>query len=309
MAFTAKDVAELRAQTGAGMMDCKKALTATDGDMAKAAEYLRENGVNIAAKKASRIASEGVVAAYTAPNGKVGALVEVNCESDFVAKSDVFVALSTSIAHQVAETNPADVPALLAQKSVEDGASTVTDLVNNATAKIGEKLSVRRFVRYEIKSGKEEFYIHMGGKIGVLLELETEKDLNANEEFRTMCHDIAMHIAAAAPKYVYSTEIPAEETEHEKEILTQQALNEGKPAAVVEKMIAGRIKKFFKEICLAEQEFVKNPDITVGQLVADFAKKQGCAVKIVRFTTFIMGEGLEKKNDNLAEEVAKMQQK
>ena len=308
MAFTAKNVAELRAQTGAGMMDCKKALTATDGDMEKAAEYLRENGVNIAAKKASRIASEGVVAAYTTPNGKVGALAEVNCESDFVAKSDVFVELCTSVARQVAETNPADVPTLLAQKSVV-GEGTVNDLVNNATAKIGEKLSVRRFVRYEIASGKEEFYIHMGGKIGVLLELETEKDLNANEEFRTMCHDIAMHIAAASPKYVYDSEVPADVTAHEKEILTQQALNEGKPAAVVEKMIAGRIKKFFKEICLVEQEFVKNPDITVGQLVSDFGKKQGCAVKIVRFTTFIMGEGLEKKNDNLAEEVAKMQQK
>ncbi|MDE7395452.1 MAG: translation elongation factor Ts [Clostridiales bacterium] len=309
MAFTAKDVAKLREQTGAGMMDCKKALTATDGDMEKAAEYLRENGVNIAAKKASRIASEGVVAAYTSPNGKVGALAEVNCESDFVAKSDVFVGLCAAVAQQVAETNPADLETLLAQKSVVDKAYTVNDLVNNATAKIGEKLSVRRFIRYETKCGKEEYYIHMGGKIGVLLELATDKDLSGNEEFRTMCHDIAMHIAAASPKYVYDSEVPAEETAHEKEILTQQALNEGKPAAVVEKMITGRIKKFFKEICLVDQEFVKNPDITVGQLVADFAKKQGCGVKIVRFTTFVMGEGLEKKNDNLAEEVAKMQQK
>lgn len=307
MAFTAKDVAKLREQTGAGMMDCKKALTATDGDMAKAAEFLREQGVNIAAKKASRVASEGAVAAFVSADGKVGALAEVNCESDFVAKSEPFVELSSAVARQVAETDPADLDALLSSKV--DGNSTVTDLVNNATAKIGEKLSVRRFVRFAVKSGKQEFYLHMGGKIGVLLEMATDKDLNSNEEFSTMCHDIAMHIAASSPKYVYPEEVPAQETEHEKEILTTQALNEGKPAAVVEKVIAGRIKKFFKEICLVEQEFVKNPDVTVGQLVADFGKKAGCSVKIVRFACFVMGEGLEKKVDNLAEEVAKMQNK
>lgn len=307
MTFTAKDVAKLREQTGAGMMDCKKALTATDGDMAKAAEFLREQGVNIAAKKASRVASEGAVAAFVSADGKVGALAEVNCESDFVAKSEPFVELSSAVARQVAETDPADLDALLSSKV--DGNSTVTDLVNNATAKIGEKLSVRRFVRFAVKSGKQEFYLHMGGKIGVLLEMATDKDLNSNEEFATMCHDIAMHIAASSPKYVYPEEVPAQETEHEKEILTTQALNEGKPAAVVEKVIAGRIKKFFKEICLVEQEFVKNPDVTVGQLVADFGKKAGCSVKIVRFACFVMGEGLEKKVDNLAEEVAKMQNK
>lgn len=173
MAFTAKDVAKLREQTGAGMMDCKKALTATDGDMAKAAEFLREQGVNIAAKKASRVASEGAVAAFVSADGKVGALAEVNCESDFVAKSEPFVELSSAVARQVAETDPADLDALLSSKV--DGNSTVTDLVNNATAKIGEKLSVRRFVRFAVKSGKQEFYLHMGGKIGVLLEMATDK--------------------------------------------------------------------------------------------------------------------------------------
>ena len=309
MAFTAKDVAKLREQTGAGMMDCKKALTATDGDMEKAAEYLREQGVNIAAKKASRIASEGIVAAYISTDGKVGALAEVNCESDFVAKSDTFVELGTAVARQVAETDPADLETLLSSVSVSDKKSTVTDLVNNATAKIGEKLSVRRFVRFATKSGKEEFYLHMGGKIGVLLEVETEKDINGNADFTAMCHDIAMHIAASSPKFVCPEEVPAEETEHEKEILKVQAMNEGKPAAVAEKIIAGRIKKFYKEICLVEQEFVKNPDVTVGQLVSDFAKKVGSSVKITRFASFVMGEGLEKKVDNLAEEVAKMQNK
>ena len=176
MAFTAKDVAKLREQTGAGMMDCKKALTATDGDMEKAAEFLREQGVNIAAKKASRIASEGIVAAFVTEDGKTGALAEVNCESDFVAKSETFVELGTAVARQVAFANPADLETLLNSK-IDNGA-TVTDLVNNATAKIGEKLSVRRFVRFATECGKQEFYLHMGGKIGVLLEVATEKDIS-----------------------------------------------------------------------------------------------------------------------------------
>ena len=307
MAFTAQDVAKLRAQTGAGMMDCKKALTATDGDMEKATEYLREQGVAVAAKKSSRIASEGIIAAYVCKCGRIGALAEVNCESDFVAKSDMFVELGTAVAKQVADTNPADLETLLSSKV--DGNNTVTDLVNTATGKIGEKLSVRRFVRFEVKSGRQEYYLHMGGKIGVLVEFETEKDLSGNDEFKTMCHDVAMHIAASGPKYVYQNEVPAAEIEHEQEILKAQAINEGKPAAVADKIIAGRIKKFYKEICLVEQEFVKNPDVTVGQLVADFGKKVGCGVKIVRFACLVMGEGLEKKVDNLADEVAKMQKK
>ncbi|MDE6398980.1 MAG: translation elongation factor Ts, partial [Clostridiales bacterium] len=200
-----------------------------------------------------------------------------------------------------------DLDTLLASKTA--AGETVTELVNNATAKIGEKLSVRRFVRFATKSGRQEFYLHMGGKIGVLLEVATDKDLSGNAEFATMCHDIAMHVAASAPKFVYPEEVPAEETDREKEILKAQVMNEGKPAAVAEKIIAGRIKKFYKEICLVEQEFVKNPDITVGKLVEDFGKKAGANVKIVRFASFVMGEGLEKKVDNLAEEVAKMQNK
>lgn len=309
MAFTAQDVAKLREQTGAGMMDCKKALTHADGNMEKAAEYLREQGVSIAAKKASRIASEGIVSAFISADKKIGALIEVNCESDFVAKSEPFIALAANIGKQTASTNPCCVEKLLDEKFVDDAGTTIQALINAATAKIGEKLSLRRFTRFQTECGREESYIHMGGKIGVLLEVATGKDINENEEFAGMCHDIAMHIAAAAPKYVYSTEIPADETEREKEILTAQALNEGKPVAVVEKMIVGRIKKFFKEICLAEQEFVKDPSVTVGQLVENFAKKLGTEIKIVKFARFVMGEGLEKKNDNLAEEVAKMQNK
>ncbi|MDR2202496.1 MAG: translation elongation factor Ts [Clostridiales bacterium] len=307
MAFTAKDVARLREITGAGMMDCKKALTHTDGDMDKATEYLREIGVSVAAKKAGRIASEGAVAAAVSADKKVGALVEVNCESDFVGKSEPFTELCAAIAKQIAKTNPADCDALLDTKT--DGGETVRDLINNATVKIGEKLSLRRFVRFENKNGYQEFYIHMGGKIGVLLEFETGKDLSANAEFGAVCHDIAMHIAAIAPKYVYESEVPAAEAEREMGILRAQALNEGKPEAVVEKMIQGRIRKYFNEICLIKQEFVKDPSVTVGKLVEDTAKKLGTDVKIVRFEKLIMGEGLEKKNDNLAEEVAKMQNK
>lgn len=304
MAFTAKDVAKLREQTGAGMMDCKKALTHTDGDMDKAAEYLREQGVNIAAKKASRIASEGVVYAAVSADGKIGAMVEINCESDFVAKSDSFMDLCKQVADLVMANDVKDVDQLLTVKTAE---GTVLDLVNNATAKIGEKISIRRFTKNSVTSGMEEPYNHMGGKIGVLLEVETDKDVNSNEAFKTMCHDVAMHIAAFSPKYVYDEEVPAEETAHEKEILTAQALNEGKPANVVEKMIGGRIKKFYKEICLIDQDFAKDSSKTIRQLVAETAKSVGAEIKIVKFERFVMGEGLEKKNENFAEEIAKLQ--
>ena len=311
MAFTAKDVAKLREQTGAGMMDCKKALTATDGDMDKAAEYLREQGVSIAAKKASRIASEGVVSAYMSEDGKVGALVEINCESDFVAKNASFVEFAESIAKQVAKTAPADVDALLAEKAIDDN-GTVLDKVNNATAKIGEKISLRRFVRMEM-NGRAETYIHMGGNIGVLLGVETDKDISGNEAFVTACHDIAMHIAAFSPKYSYDSEVPAEEVEHEKEILKAQIKNDpknaSKPDQIIDKMLEGRIKKFYKEVCLVDQDFVKDPSVTVAQHLAAVAKSAGADAKIVRFERFVMGEGLEKKNENFAEEIAKIANK
>ena len=310
MAFTAQDVAKLREITGAGMMDCKKALTATDGDMEKAGEYLREQGINVAAKKANRIASEGMVGASVAADGKTAALVELNCESDFVGKSEPFVKLCNAIADVVVKANPADIDALLAAKGTN---GTVSELINEQTAKIGEKLSLRRFARQAVKSGREEVYIHMGGKIGVLLEVETGKDLNKNAEFVAMCHDIAMHIAAMAPKYVYETEVPQAETEKEKEIIKAQLSNDvsnkGKPDAVLEKIAAGKIKKYYKEICLVGQEYVKDASLTVGAFVESNAKKFGTEIKIVRFSKFVMGEGLEKKNDNLADEVAKMQNK
>ena len=308
MTFTAKDVAALRDRTGAGMMDCKKALTHTDGDMDKAAEYLREQGISVAAKKASRIASEGAVVAYTSEDGKVGALVELNCESDFVARSDPFMDLGKVIAKQVAVANAKDNDELLA--SVVDGA-TVAELITAATAKTGEKISLRRFVR--IEGNKEEAYIHMGGKIGVLLDIETDKNLNDNAEFNVMCHDVAMHIAAFAPQYIYNDEVPAEATEHEKEILRAQIANDpktaNKPKDVLEKMIVGRLGKFYKEVCLIDQEFAKDASITIRQLVEKTGKDLGAKITLKKFTRFVMGEGLEKRNENLAEEIAKMQNK
>lgn len=304
MSFKATDVAELRNRTGAGMMDCKKALTHTNGDMEKAAEYLREQGVNIAAKKASRIASEGVVYTDVSADGKTGAMVEINCESDFVSASATFVELCKQVCGAIISSNAQTVEELLTVKCSE---GTVLDLVNNATAKIGEKISVRRFVKFATKSGLIDGYIHMGGKIGVLVEVQTDKNLNSKAEFKAMCHDIALHIAAFAPKYVKESEVPEEEVAHEKEILTAQALNEGKPANVVEKMIGGRIKKFFANICLLDQEFVKDNSKRVSQVVAETANNLGAKIDVARFKYFVMGEGLEKKNENFAEEIAKLQ--
>lgn len=308
MAFTAKDVAALREITGAGMMDCKKALTHTEGDMDKAAEYLREQGISVAAKKASRIASEGVVMAYTSEDGRQGSLVELNCESDFVARGEGFVSLAEDIAKQVVVIKPASNEELLDSKI---GDRTVSELITATTAKTGEKVSFRRFAYQH--AAKEEAYIHMGGKIGVLLEVDTDKDVNSNEEFNTMCHDIAMHIAAMSPSYLYNEEVPAADVEHEKEILRIQQANDPKnakkPPEVLEKMIVGRLGKFYKEVCLIDQEFVKDSSLTIRQLVEKVGKSVGAKITLKKFTRFVMGEGLEKRNENFAEEIAKMSAK
>lgn len=309
MSFTAKDVAKLREITGAGMMDCKKALAATNGDMDKAVEYLREHGISIAAKKANRIASEGVVSAYVSEDGLVGSLIELNCESDFVARGEEFQSLAKNIAEHVAKKDSKDVESCLDEKFVLDESMTIRDLITAATAKIGEKISLRRIARQSIAMGREESYIHMGGKIGVMLELQTDKQIN-DEEFISLCHDIAMHIAAFSPKYVYNEEVPAEEIEHEKSILKAQIQNDpktaSKPEQVIEKMIVGRLDKFYKEVCLIDQEFAKDSSKTIRNIVDEYAKKSGASIKITRFTRFVMGEGLEKKNENFAEEIAKL---
>ena len=292
--ISAKIVMELRGRTGAGMMDCKKALAAVEGDMEKAIDYLREKGLAAAAKKQSRIAAEGLVGSFVCKECATGALVEVNCETDFVAKTDKFKALVSDVAEQVAKKNPADVDALLKQPFFKDENTTIEQMVTAATAEIGEKISIRRFVRYE--GGIVESYIHMGGKVGVLVQAEG----TPNEE---VIHDVALQIAAAspvAPEYVRREEVDPSHLEHEKEILVAQARNEGKPENIIEKMVQGRIVKFYKEVCLLEQAFVKDADISVGKMIEQKAK----GLNIVRFTRYKMGDGLEKKVNDLAAEVA-----
>ena len=286
--ISAKIVMELRGRTGAGMMDCKKALAATEGDIEKAIDFLREKGLASAAKKQSRIASEGIVGAYICEKCGIGALVEVNCETDFVAKTDKFVKLVNDVAKHIVANDPADVEALLAQKF--DDNQTVEDLVKSATAEIGEKISIRRFARYAPCEG---------GKVGVLIEAKGE----INDAAKEVIHDCALQIAAAspvAPEYVRREEVNPEHLEHEKEILIAQARNEGKPEKIIEKMVQGRIKKFYQEITLLEQAFVKNPDQSVQQMIDEKAK----GLEIVRFTRYKMGDGLEKKVNDLAAEVA-----
>ena len=281
---TAAMVKELRERTGAGMMDCKKALAETNGDMSKAADYLREKGIAKAAKKSGRIAAEGAVAAYVSADGKIGAMAEINCETDFTANNENFRALVKEITEQVAKVNPADLNALNESKI---GSKKIADLVTEATATIGEKISVRRFVRYET-AGKLTSYIHMGGKIGVLVEL----DGGTGE----LGKDVALQIAAMNPLAIDRDRVDAAELEHEKEILRKQALEEGKPEKIVERMVEGRIKKFYKEVCLVEQEFVKDNEKTVQDILKD--------VKVLNFARFQLGEGIEKKQSDFAAEVA-----
>ncbi len=292
--FTSKDVMELRKKTGAGVADCQKALKETNGDMEKAVDFLREKGIATAAKKASRIAAEGVVAAKIA--GNTGALVEVNCETDFVAKGEQYLAFVDSVAEYVIANDVADDQALIDAKAEETIA---------ATAKIGEKIAIRRFAKFTTESGIVESYIHMGGKVGVLVELEGCTCDGAKE----LAHDVALQIAAAKPLYLNAAEVPAEVLEHEKDILRAQALNEGKPAQIVDRMVEGRVKKYYEEACLLNQAFVKDPSMTIEKLVKSVGDKMGKTLSIKRFVRFEMGEGLEKRSDNFAEEVAAQMKK
>ena len=288
--ITASQVKELREKTGAGMMDCKKVLAETNGDEEKAIELLRERGIAKAAKKSDRIAAEGLVETYITPDAKVGVAVEVNTETDFVAKNEEFRSFVKEVAKQIAETKPADVEELLSQKSISDASKTVKDVLTDKIAKIGENMSIRRFERFETDNFIES-YIHGDGKIAVLVEIKGN-----DKEF---AKDVCMQIAAARPEFLARENVPAERVEKEMEILKAQAMNEGKPAEIAEKMVKGRIGKFYGEICLVEQEFVKDPDIKVG----DLAKQKGC--EIIRFVRLEKGEGLQKKEENFAEEVAK----
>ncbi len=290
MAFTAKDVMALREKTGAGVMDCKKALIDADGDMSKAADLLRERGIAKADKKASRIAAEGIVSAYI--DGKVGVLVELNCESDFVAKNPQFSAIATEVAKVIVAANPADVDALLACNTAADG--TVEEFLKSKIAIIGEKIAVRRFVRFETE-GFLESYIHLGGKLGVILDMAGE----ATDAAKEVAHDVTLQVAFTKAAYLSKEEVSAETVEKEKEVLKQQAINEGKPEAIAEKMVMGRIKKFYEENCLLEQAFIKDDSKKIADLV------KGANTSINKFAFFVMGEGLEKKSEDLSEEVAK----
>ena len=289
MAFTAKDVMALREKTGAGVMDCKKALTDADGDMTKAADLLRERGIAKAEKKASRIAAEGIVACYV--DGKTGVLVEINCESDFVAKNPQFAEIATEVSKVIVKENPADVETLLG--CAMDG-STVEDYLKSKIAIIGEKIAVRRFVRYET-TGFLASYIHLGGKLGVMLDMNGE----ATDVAKEVAHDVTLQIAFTKPGYLAREEVSADTLEKEKAVLKQQAINEGKPEAIAEKMVMGRIKKFYEENCLLEQAFIKDD----SKKVADLLKAGNTAIN--KFAFFVMGEGLEKKSEDLGEEVAK----
>lgn len=288
MNITASMVKDLRTQTGAGMMDCKKALVEAEGDIAKAVDILHEKGLSQAAKKASRVAAEGAVGSAVSEDGKTGTILEVNCETDFVGTNEDFRNLAASIADQILAVNPADVEALL--DSEIDG-KKVRDLVTEAVAKIGENISVRRFVRYESAEGKVYSYIHGGGKIGVLVEM-----IGADDE---LGKDIAMQVAAANPSYLDRTQVSRAEIDHEKEVLAVEARNEGKPENIIEKMVIGRINKYYKEVCLVDQEFIKDGDLTISKLL----KSKNASV--VRFARYQLGEGIEKKQDDLAAEVAK----
>lgn len=289
---TATLVKELREKTGAGMMDCKKVLTETDGDLEKAAELLRERGIAKAAKKSGRVAAEGIVEAYISEDGKIGAIVEVNSETDFVAKNEEFKSFVKDVAKQVVINNPETVEALLEEQSIAVEGKKVSEVLVEKIATIGENLTIRRFARFETQNGLVERYIHGDGKIAVLVNME-----NGNSE---LAKDICMQIAAVKPEFIDREQVPAERLEKEKEILKQQTINEGKPEAIAEKIVMGRINKFYEEICLVDQEFVKDSSMKVSQVLKD--------AKVVEFARFEKGEGIEKKEENFAEEVMKQLQ-
>ena len=302
--ISAAVVKELRERTGAGMMDCKKALTETGGDLDKAIEFLREKGLAAAAKKAGRIAAEGLVSALIRPDKKAGVLVEVNCETDFVAKNPDFQQFVADISQAVLDHAPADLEGSASLKT--SAGKTVAETLTGLIATIGENMAVRRFVRFELnENGVIDSYIHMGGKIGVLVEVAVAKAATlAEPDFAIFIKDLAMQVAAAKPEYIKRDEVPAAVLEQEKAIYKAQAMNEGKPEAIAEKIMVGRLDKFYKEVCLVEQLFIKDTDKTITKLVQEMnAKFGGENIVIKRFARFEKGEGIEKRKDDFATEV------
>lgn len=305
MAFTAADVKALREKTGVGMMECKKALTETDGDMEKAIDILREKGLAAAAKKATRIAAEGAVYAYVDDAKKVGVVVEVNAETDFAAKSEKFQEFVQGVAKVIIESNPADVAALM-EMPYDDG-KTVTEALQEKVLVIGENLSVRRFVRYE---GDVVAYVHGEGRIGVLVKFEADAAASGTDVLKACGKDVAMQIAALNAPYLSEETVPAEDVAKEREITIAQIAadpkNANKPENIIQKMVDGRMGKFFKENCLLNQEFVKDSSMNVAQYIASEAKKVGGEMTLVDFVRFEKGEGLQKREDDFAAEVAAM---
>ena len=301
--ITAEQVKELREKTGAGMMDCKKVLTETNGDEEKAIELLRERGIAKAAKKSDRIAAEGLVTTYVTDDKKVGVVVEVNAETDFVAKNEEFKSFVADVAKQVALKAPKSVEELLAQTSITEPDKTVQEVLTEKIAKIGENMTVRRFEKVDVENGVVQSYIHGGGRIGVLVQLACDSN---SSELTQVAKDVCMQIAAANPLFLSENEVDSKALETEKEIYRAQALNEGKPEKIVEKMVEGRIKKYYKEVCLLNQPWVKDADKSISKYLEEKSKEVGSPITVQKYFRFERGEGIEKKEENFAEEVAKM---
>lgn len=310
MAFTANDVKKLREITGVGMMDCKKALAETDGDMDKAIEYLREKGLATAKKKAGRIAAEGLCRTYVSDDG-TAALVEINIETDFAAKNEAFMKFVDDVAEVVAKGNPSDIDALLTM-NYPGTSNSVADILQDKIQVIGENIQIRRFTRYD--TGITVPYVHMGGKIGVLVNLEVSDNIKGSNAVFELGQDLAMQIAAMRPQYLDKSSVPEDEIAREKEIQMNKALEENrqknltedKARSVAENMVKGRMNKYFEDFCLLQQPFVKESKMTVEQHVASVAKELGGTIKIISFARYETGEGIEKKVDNFADEVASM---
>lgn len=309
MAITAQDVKSLREATGAGMMDCKKALQENEGDWDKAVAWLREKGMASAAKRADRAAAEGAVSALLTDDGKMGVLVEVNCETDFVARGEEFQGLVKAACDQVMKSAPQDEGTgddIAEQPYILDGSKTLGVAITELSGKTGEKITMRRFVRYQVEgTGLVTSYIHMGGSHGVLIELNFQNDATAgNEAFTALCKDLCFQICSANPMWVKRDEVPASAAQAEMEIYKKQAAETGKPENICEKIAEGKLNKWYAEVCLVEQEFVKDKDKKIKDLLQEVSKAAGDTVEVVRFTRYERGEGVEKKESNLAEEVA-----
>ncbi|MDP4087789.1 MAG: translation elongation factor Ts [Bacillota bacterium] len=303
--ITAQAVKELRERTGAGMMDCKKALSQTDGDLEKAIEYLREKGLAAAAKKAGRVAAEGLVSTYVSEDLKTAGIVEFNCETDFVAANEDFSVLAKNLAKQAATSSAAGIEDFVEEKYIADNTVTVKEVVTALIAKLGENMNVRRFSKFSVDKGLIQSYIHGGGRIGVLVELGCEVQ---NDSVKEVAKDVAMQVAAANPLFLDRNAVDQEAVEKEKEIYRVQALNEGKPEKIVDKMVEGRVQKYYKEVCLVEQVWVKNPDYTITKYLQEKSKEVGAPITVNRYVRFERGEGIEKKEENFAEEVQKQMQ-